>query len=379
MANKVFLFRIYPSKEQMQLIWCIIGACRFVWNQALGWKNAAYAADKTSLTAGDLSYGLTKSKKFYPWLKEADSVALQQSLRHLNTAFENFYKKRTGYPKFKARKSSKWSYTTVPNNNKVPNVRIENGALVLPKIGKIKSIITKEIPAEWKLKSVTITVERDWTVFASCCFEYEEAQQMNVWNLENAIGLDYKSDGLYMDSNGYVCGSPKYFRKGQDRLKRQQRKLRHKKPGSSNYEKQKRKIARCRRHESNQRKDFLHKRSTEIANQYDIVCVETLNLRNMANKGFGNGKATLDNGYGMFLNMLEYKLADRGRILIKVDRFFASSQICNCCKRKNPEVKDLKIRSWVCPTCGSKNDRDLNAAKNILEEGLRKLKGENVA
>ena len=187
----------------------------------------------------------------------------------------------------------------------------------------------------------------------------------------NAIGLDYKSDGLFTDSNGNTLGSPKYFRKSQHALTRAQRKLRHKQKGSRNYQKACAKIAKKHRHIANQRKDFLHKLSAEIANQYDMVCVESLNMKAMSNKGFGNGKATLDNGYGMFLSMLEYKLADRGKILIRVDKWYASSQICSCCGEINPAVKDLSIRKWQCPACGCIHDRDINAANNILSEGIR--------
>jgi putative transposase len=166
---------------------------------------------------------------------------------------------------------------------------------------------------------------------------------------------------------------PHYYRKSADKLAKQQRKLKHKVIGSNNYNKQQKRIAKIHRHTSNQRKDFLHKKSTEIANQYTCVCVENLNMRSMSNKGFGNGKATLDNGYGMFLNMLEYKLKDRGGYLVKVDRWYPSSQICHCCGRQYPITKDLSVRKWTCPHCGEVHDRDQDATLNIKYEGLRIL------
>ena len=192
----------------------------------------------------------------------------------------------------------------------------------------------------------------------------------------NAIGLDYKSDGLYMDSNGNVGTNHKFYRESQKKLAKEQRKLSRMKgskknePKSNNYVKQLRKTNKIHRHIANQRLDNLHKISTEIANQYDVVCVESLNMRSMSNKGFGNGKATLDNGYGVFLRMLEYKLSDRGKILVKVDKFYPSSQICSCCG--NRKKLTLLERKYIC-TCGFGIDRDLNAAINIKNEGLKLL------
>lgn len=186
--------------------------------------------------------------------------------------------------------------------------------------------------------------------------------------------MDYKSDGLYVDSNGKTADMPHYYRKSDEKLAKSQRKLKHMIIGSNNYNKQQKRIAKIHRHIANQRKDFLHKESTAIAKQYSCVCVEALNMKAMSNKGFGNGKATLDNGYGMFLNMLCYKLQDRGGYFIKVDKFFPSSQLCHCCGFKNSKLKDLSIRRWDCPACGTKNiDRDINAAQNIKYEGLRLL------
>ena len=188
----------------------------------------------------------------------------------------------------------------------------------------------------------------------------------------NAIGLDYKSDGLYTDSLGNTCGSPKYYRKSQKKLAKLQRQLSRKVKDSNNRNKARLKVARLQKHTANQRLDFLHKKSTEIANQYDVVCVESLDMKKMSNKGFGNGKATLDNGYGMFLTMLGYKLTDRGKYFVKVDKWYPSSQICYACGKQHKEMKDLSIRHFKCE-CGYSNDRDTNAALNIKREGLRLL------
>lgn len=202
-------------------------------------------------------------------------------------------------------------------------------------------------------------------------FEFEKTiNQVPISN--NVIGWDYKSDGLYADSNGNVCGSPKYYRKSQKNLARLQRQLSHKEVGANNRNKARLKVARLQKHIANQRLDFVHKKSTEIANEYDVVCIESLDMKNMSNKGFGNGKATLDNGYGLFLTILEYKLTDRGKYFIKVDKWYLSSQLCYACGKQYKEMKNLLTRQFVCD-CGYKNDRDTNVSLNIKKEGLRLL------
>ncbi|MBQ5689659.1 MAG: transposase, partial [Bacteroidales bacterium] len=216
----------------------------------------------------------------------------------------------------------------------------------------------------------------DGKFYVSVLFEYEAVITFVPKTSTNAIGLDYKSDGLYMDSNGSIGSNHKYYRQSHDKLAKAQRRLSRKcgsRKGeikSNNYIKQQKRVARIHRHIANQRLDDLHKLSTEIANQYDIVCVESLNMRAMSNKDFGNGKATLDNGYGLFLLMLEYKLADRGKYFVKVNKWYSSSQLCSCCGNKHKLA--LSERVYTC-SCGLVIDRDLNAAINIRNEGLRLL------
>ena len=311
-------------------------------------------------------------KKDYPYLKEVDSLALANVQMNLQTAFKNFFRdKKIGFPKYKSAKHSRKSYTT--NNQKGTVVIIDNG-IKLPKVGIVKTKIHRQPNKDWIIKSATVSQERDGTYYISILFEYEAKELYAPVTSGSTLGLDYKSDGLYVDSNGNDCDMPHYYRLSQDKLAKSQRKLKHKTIGSNNYRKQQKKIAKIHRHIANQRKDFLHKKSTEIANQYTCVCVENLNMRSMANKGFGNGKATLDNGYGMFVNFLEYKLKDRGGYLIKVDKWFPSSQLCHWCGYRSGNLKDLRIRKWDCPHCGHKGiDRDWNSAINIKVEGLRIL------
>ncbi len=248
----------------------------------------------------------------------------------------------------------------------------------MPKIGYVKAVIHRKPEEGWILKSATISKDPDGKYYASVLFEYNLPKSNYSADLNNAIGLDYASDGLYVDDKGNIGNNHKYYRESQEKLAKEQRNLSRKKGAkkgeekSSNYKKQLSKVNGIHRHIANQRKDNLHKLSTEIANQHDVVCVEDLNMKSMSNKKFRNGKSTMDNGYGMFLAMLDYKLTIRNKYLIKVDKWYPSSQICHCCGRKHPEMKDLSRRIMTCE-CGLTMSRDQNAAINILQEGLRIL------
>ena len=364
--NKAIKYRLYPTKEQEEMFAKTFGCCRKIWNLMLNDKIEHYRATKEMLQTTPAKY---KKMNEYKYLKEVDSLALANVQLHLQTAYKNFFRdKKIGFPKFKSAKHSRKTYTT---NNQNGTVALIKNGIKLPKIGIVKAKIHRQPDMDWKIKSATISQDSDGKFYASILYEYEQAINQ-VPMSDNVIGLDYKSDGLYADSNGNVCGSPKYYRKSQKKLARLQRQLSRKKKDSNNRNKARLKVARLQKHTANQRLDFLHKKSTEIANQYDVVCVETLDMKNMSNKGFGNGKATLDNGYGLFLTMLEYKLSDRGKYFVKVDKWYPSSQLCYCCGRQHKEMKNLLARQFVCD-CGYKNDRDINASLNIKKEGLRLL------
>lgn len=307
-------------------------------------------------------------KKDYPYLKEVDSLALANVQLDLQQAFKNCFESRhCRFPVYKSSKHNRKSYTT---NNQNGTIEILDKGIKLPKVGIIKAKIHRKPLEGWKLKSATVHRNGDDTYEVSVLFEYENIVQKVPADKNTTVGLDYKSNGLYVDSNGNMASMPQYYRQSQKRLAKEQRKLKHKKIGSGNYRKQQKHIAKIQRHTANQRKDFLQKLSTEIANQYFCVCVESLNMKAMSNHSFGNGKATLDNGYGMFLNMLEYKLKDRGKTFVKVDKWYPSSQMCNNCGLMHPEMKDLTQRIMKCD-CGCIIDRDQNAALNIKAEGLR--------
>lgn len=249
----------------------------------------------------------------------------------------------------------------------------------LPKVGKVKAKIHRQPEMDWQLKSATVSQNSDGKYYVSVLFELESQPSAYVADKTNAIGLDYASDGLYVDDNGNKGTNHKYYRESHRKLAKAQRRLsrmqgsKKKEEKSANYLKQLKKVNRIHRRIANQRLDNLHKISTEIANQYDVVCVESLNMKSMSNKKFGNGKSTMDNGYGMFLKMLEYKFADRKKYFVKVDKWFPSSQICNGCGKVHSEMKNLNNRIMKCD-CGLIIGRDQNAAINIKKEGLRILK-----
>ncbi|MDD3794859.1 MAG: RNA-guided endonuclease TnpB family protein [Lachnospiraceae bacterium] len=364
--NRAYKYRIYPNKEQEQLLFSTFGSCRFVYNQILALQAANYKAGIKHLSRFDANkYVNNTLKKEYPFLKEVDKFALTNAVYALENGYQKFFKKQGGYPRFKKKHRAKRSYTTNFTNG---NIVVEETYIKLPKLKKIKASVHRRAPEKWKLKSATISQERDGSYYCSILYEFEHNPALSEEPLFPTIGLDYKSDGLYADSEGTICGSPKYYRKQSAKLAKAQRKLKGKTTGSNNYDKQQKKAAKIHRKIANQRKDYLHKESTRIANWYGIVCVEDLNMRAMSNKGFGNGKATLDNGYGMFLTMLEYKLAYRGKRLVKVDPWFPSSQICSCCGALHK--LSLADRIYRCG-CGAVMDRDYNAAVNIRDEGLR--------
>ena len=373
--NRAYKYRIYPTTEQCVLFAKTFGCCRKVYNLMLSDKIEGYKA-----TGKFPAVTPAKYKKDYPYLKEVDSLALANKQLDLQAAFRNCFsksrKKNTGFPKFKSAKRSRRSYAT--NNQKGTIAIMDGGFIKLPKAGKVKAVIHRMPGDGWAIKSATVSQESDGKYYISVLFEFETPVNTYTADKTNAIGLDYASDGLYVDSNGDIGTNHKFYRESHRNLARAQRRLSHMQGShknevrSNNYIKQLRKINRIHRYIANQRLDNLHKISTGIANRYDVVCVESLNMRAMANKGFGNGKATLDNGYGMFLSMLEYKLADSNKYFVKVDKWFPSSQICHCCGFLHPEMKDLRIRTMKCD-CGLTMGRDRNAAINILQEGLRTL------
>ena len=359
--NKAYKFRIYPNAEQQIILTKTFGCVRFIYNRMLSDKINHYEETKQKLNNTPAQY---KSK--FPWLKEVDSLALANAQMNLQTAYNSFFRNtKIGFPKFKSKKSNRRSYTTNCVNG---NISIDNGFLKLPKIGLVKLKQHRLILPNYKLKSVTISQTPSGKYYASVLFEYEN--QIQEQELHDFLGLDFSMHGLYKDSNGNEPAYPRYYRQAEERLKREQRKLSLMQKGSKNRSKQRIKVANLHEKVANQRKDFLHKQSRQIANAYDCVCIENLDMKAMS-QSLNLGKSVADDGWGMFVTFLKYKLEETGKRLVKVNKFFASSQICNVCGYKNTATKNLSIRAWDCPECGTHHDRNINAAINIRNEGMR--------
>ena len=307
-------------------------------------------------------------KKEYPWLKEVDSLALANVQMHLESAFHKFFREPSaGFPRFKSKKSSRKSYTTNVVNG---NIFLEGKYLKLPKMTAVRMKLHRPISEKWKLKSVTVSREPSGKYFASLLF-CSENQAAEKRPAEKFIGIDFAMQGMCVFSTGKRAEYPMFYRNTEKKLAREQRKLSRCQKGSQNYKKQKKRVALCHEKIRNQRKDFQHKLSASLAESFDAICVEDLNLKGMAG-GFHLGKGVHDNGYGLFLSMLEYKLEERGKYLIKVDRYFASSirsKICSACGKKKEKLS-LSERIYYCE-CGHRMDRDVNAEVNIMNEGKR--------
>lgn len=363
--NRAYKYRLYPSDEQKVFFAKNFGCCRFIYNRMLADKIAAYKEKGIMLKCTPAQY-----KKEYPWLKEVDSLALANVQMDLEQAYRSFFRqKKNGFPRFKSKKKSRKSYTTNLVNG---NIAVTENSIRLPKAGEVRAVIHRQAPGGYTLKSVTVSQEPSGEYYASVLYEYEAVENQAVSeNREPAVlGIDFAMHGLGVLSDGTRCGYPGYYRTASEKLAREQRHLSHCEKGSRNYEKQRRKVAVKHQKVKNQRKDFQHKLSRRLAQEYDVIAIEDLDMKAMS-QSLNFGKSVMDNGYGQFVSMLEYKLKDRGGKLIRVSRFYPSSKTCSRCGEVKAELK-LSERIYRC-RCGLEIDRDVNAAINIREEGRRML------
>ena len=371
MANKAYKYRLYPNRAQEELIQKTFGCVRFVYNHFLEDRVTAYKENGESRTFFQQNKMLTALKQEYPWLQEPDKNALQNALRDLNTAYQNFYRRvkqggAPGFPKFKSKKLDRKSYATACANGN--GIRLAGNRIRFPKLGWVKAKVSREIPPDHRIISATISQDPSGKYYAAIVTEYEFVTPEIELDTDNALGLDYSSPHFYVDSEGNVADMPHFYRDTEKRLAREQRKLSKMVKGSNNWKKQKIRVARAYEKVRFCRADWQRKESTRLANQYDYICVEDINYQDMG-RGLHLAKATNDNAFGQFRQMLTYKMAERGKKLITIDKWYPSSKTCRFCGNVYLELT-LKDREWTCSSCGAHIDRDLNAAINIRNEGL---------
>lgn len=364
MAEKAYKYRIYPNKKQQELIQKTFGCTRFVYNYYLDKRIKTYEQDKTTFTYNMCSKNLTQLKKELIWLKEPDKDSLQKSLKDLDIAYQKFFKEHSGYPKFKSKKDRHKSYRTSCTNN---NIRFENKHIKLPKLGLVK-VRDKQIP-QGRILNATISQESNGQYYCSlCCTDVEFVQYEKT---SQNIGIDLGIVDFAILSNGAKIENPRFYEKSERKLAKLQRELSRKTIGSNRWNKARIKVAKLQKHISNQRNDFLHKLTTNIVKNFDVICIEDLDVKSMRETDSSlRNKRVGDVSWSEFRRMLTYKSQWYGKKLSVIGRYYPSSQVCHCCGHKDGK-KDENVRNWICPECHSELDRDINAAINILNEGLR--------
>lgn len=396
--NRGYQFKIVPTAEQKDFFLQSFGCARKLYNHyvdtlytyldSIGYENGCIRMKEIPLDSP------ASMKKLYPYMKDVDSLALcnaqldfKDAVNRFNEKFDkktftkrSLKRKRTldieptfrdlkGMPRFKSKKNYCFSYTTNNQAGKEKDwhfIKLENGMLSIP---KLKSLIKvkqhRPLPKDSIIKNATITMDCRGIFRVSLCVEYTINIEPKA--SKRVLGLDYSQADFYVDSEGRKANYPHYYRKVEEKLAKEQRKLSRKIKGSNSWQKQKQKVSKLHLHIINQRKDWLHKHSFALANTYDAICVEDLDLRALG-QCLKLAKNQQDNGFGMFRNFLKYKLEERGKQFVKVDKWYASSKTCHSCGYAHQELQ-LTDRKWICPICGAIHDRDQNAAINIREAG----------
>lgn len=367
--TKGFKFRIYPDAEQQKIINQTLGCARVVYNHFLALRRDSWQEKRESVTYVKSSRMLTELKCHpdFVWLKSVDSMALQEALRNLDRAFQNFFKKQSGYPRFKSKHNHNQSYRT---RNQSGGIRIVDGNIKLPRIGIVKTKLSREFAG--RILNATVSRTASGKYFVSLCVEMD-MESMLSRNKGGQVGIDVGLKEFYTDDKGNAVANPRPLRKLEKKLHRLQRRLSKKARSSNNHNKARIKVARVHERIANIRKDFLHKESARLVRENQLIAVENLKIKNML-KNRKLAKAISDVSWSEFFRMLEYKAVLYGCDVVKVDTFYPSSQTCYCCGYRNIGTKNLAVRKWQCPECGNVHDRDVNAARNILNKALEMRK-----
>ncbi|ALZ64581.1 putative transposase (plasmid) [Bacillus cereus] len=363
--NKAYKFRLYPTEEQAYLIRKTFGCVRFVYNRMLAERKEVYEKykdDKEQLRKQKLPTP-AKYKVEFEWLKEVDSLALANAQLNLQTAYKNFFSGQNDFPTFKSKRGRK-SYTTNVVNG---NIMLLNGHIKLPKLKMVRIKQHREIPQGYMIKSCTISMTPTGKYYVSILTEYEK--EIVQKDIETVVGLDFAVDGLYVSSEDEKANHPKFYRNMLDQLAKAQRVLARRNIGSERWNKQRIRVAKLHEKVANQRKNFLHHKSKELATNFDVVAIEDLNMKWMS-QVHNFGKIFTDNGWGMFTSFLAYKLHEQGKRLVKIDKWFPSTKTCSSCgSMKNMSLSE---RVYSC-ICGVNLNRDYNSAINIKNEAIRLL------
>jgi putative transposase len=365
MTKRAYRYRVYPTPEQAQNLAHTFGCVRFVYNWALNRRKRSYFDAGVKLSTKDVSAALTALKKEEgtAWLKEVSSVPLQQALRHLDSAYTNFFEGRANYPTFK-KKHSEQSATYTDNA-----FTLKGDQLTLAKHREPLPLVwSRPLPPGAKPSSVTVSKDCIGRYFVSILVEEEIGPPAPT---ENVVGIDLGLKSFLVTSDGEALANPKYFVRDERKLAKAQRMHARKKKGGKNREKARKKVAQVHARIADTRRNFQHQVSTKLIRENQVICLETLNVKGML-KNHCLAKAISDVGWGSFVRQLEYKARWYGRTIVKIDRWYPSSKTCSACKYVVEELP-LEIRAWVCPNCGTSHDRDSNAAHNVLTEGLSAL------